>query len=105
MSKVIKDKSKLLLALTSAVAIQGCAQLEVTSTLTPGDNQQPLSHPEKPVYDFEKCYGVAKKGQNDCFSNGLACAGTATEDNQKNAWIFVPEGSCNKITGGSTSKS
>lgn len=101
----MNNKAKAILALTSAVSLQGCAQLEISSTLTPGNTTQALSHPEKPVYEFEKCYGVAKKGQNDCFSNGLACAGTSTEDRQKNAWIFVPADSCNKIDGGSTSKS
>jgi hypothetical protein len=30
---------------------------------------------------FEKCYGVALKGQNDCFGGaGTTCAGTSTVD-------------------------
>ncbi|RTZ61233.1 MAG: DUF2282 domain-containing protein [Gammaproteobacteria bacterium] len=51
---------------------------------------------------MEKCYGVAKAGKNDCQTNSSACAGTAKEDNQKDAWIYVPEGTCGKIAGGST---
>ena len=34
------------------------------------------SHPEKPTYKYEKCYGVAKAGMNDCFFSGNSCAGT-----------------------------
>jgi len=51
---------------------------------------------------MEKCYGVAKAGKNDCQTNTSACAGSAKEDNQKDAWIYVPEGTCGKIAGGST---
>jgi uncharacterized membrane protein len=53
--------------------------------------------------DFEKCYGVAKAGQSDCQTATTSCAGTSKTDNQADAWIFVPEGTCDKITGGSTS--
>ncbi len=53
---------------------------------------------------FEKCYGVAKTGKNDCGSGTEACAGQATKDNAKNAWIGLPKGTCNKIVGGSTTE-
>ena len=44
---------------------------------------------------FEKCYGVAAKGQNDCFAGaGTTCAGTSTVDYQGNAWKLVAKGSC-----------
>jgi uncharacterized membrane protein len=56
----------------------------------------------KPSYKFEKCYGVAKAGQNDCFGTSNACGATSTTDNQRDAWIYVPAGTCKKITGGST---
>jgi len=51
---------------------------------------------------MEKCYGIAKAGKNDCQTSSSACAGTSAEDNQKDAWIYVPEGTCGKIAGGST---
>ncbi len=52
--------------------------------------------------DMEKCYGVAKAGHNDCAAGpGTTCAGTSTEDGQGNAWLFVPAGTCEKLTGGS----
>lgn len=48
----------------------------------------------------EKCYGVAKAGQNDCQTDHSSCAGTAKKDNQPDAWIAVPKGTCQKIVGG-----
>jgi len=49
---------------------------------------------------YEKCQGIAKAGMNDCGANGHACAGYAKVDNDKNEWIYVPEGTCEKIAGG-----
>lgn len=51
---------------------------------------------------MEKCFGVAKAGKNDCQTSTSACAGTAKDDGQKDAWIYLPEGTCDKIVGGST---
>ncbi|ORT48464.1 membrane protein [Vibrio sp. qd031] len=53
----------------------------------------------------EKCYGVAKAGQNDCATKSSSCAGTSKEDNQKDAFVVVPKGLCDKLTGGSTMSS
>lgn len=50
----------------------------------------------------EKCYGVAKAGQNDCAAGpGTTCAGTSKTDAQGNAWTFVLAGTCEKLVGGS----
>lgn len=57
-------------------------------------------HPEKPTYKYEKCYGVARAGQNDCFFAGNSCAGTASKDDDPQAWVYVPQGTCKKISGG-----
>lgn len=51
--------------------------------------------------DMEKCYGVAEAGKNDCQTATTSCAGTATEDRQPDAWIYLPKGTCDKIAGGS----
>ena len=56
----------------------------------------------KPQFEIEKCYGVARAGRNDCQTSNSSCAGTSKRDNQGDAWIYVPAGSCNKIVGGST---
>lgn len=50
--------------------------------------------------DNEKCAGVVKAGKNDCATASSACAGTVAKDNQKDAWIYVPKGTCEKIAGG-----
>jgi uncharacterized membrane protein len=47
---------------------------------------------------MEKCYGVAKAGQNDCKAGaGTTCAGTSQANYQGNAWKLVPAGTCTKI--------
>ncbi|PCK07757.1 MAG: hypothetical protein COA42_12705 [Alteromonadaceae bacterium] len=52
--------------------------------------------------EMEKCYGVAKSGNNDCASGpGTSCAGTSTSDAQKDAWMYVAKGTCKKLVGGS----
>lgn len=54
----------------------------------------------QPSFSFEKCYGIAKAGQNDCQTATHSCAGTANADSQGDSWIYVPAGTCAKITGG-----
>ncbi len=51
---------------------------------------------------FEKCYGVAKAGQNDCGTSKHACAGQASKDSDPAEWVYVPTGTCAKIVGGKT---
>jgi len=50
---------------------------------------------------MEKCYGISKAGKNDCQTSISACAGTAKKDGQKDAWLFLPKCSCEKIVGAS----
>lgn len=52
--------------------------------------------------DMEKCYGVAKAGKNDCGTSVHACAGQSTQDKDAGEWIYVPKGTCDKISGGKT---
>ncbi|MEO7742901.1 MAG: DUF2282 domain-containing protein [Usitatibacter sp.] len=47
----------------------------------------------------EKCYGVAKAGQNDCGTATHSCAGKASKDNAANEWKMVPKGTCEKMGG------
>jgi uncharacterized membrane protein len=61
---------------------------------------QAQTHPEKPTYKYEKCYGIAKAGMNDCFFASNSCAGTVAADKEPGAWIYVPQGTCRKISGG-----
>jgi uncharacterized membrane protein len=58
--------------------------------------------PDMPKFKAEKCYGIAKAGKNDCASQGNnSCAGTSKKDGDAKAWLFVPEGYCERIVGGS----
>jgi uncharacterized membrane protein len=50
--------------------------------------------------DTEKCAGIVKAGKNDCGTSKSACAGTIKVDNDAEAWIAVPKGSCERIAGG-----
>ena len=48
----------------------------------------------------EKCYGVAKGGQNDCGTAKHACAAQgAKTDNDPTEWKYVAKGTCDKMGG------
>jgi uncharacterized membrane protein len=49
--------------------------------------------------DQEKCYGVAKAGQNDCGTATHGCAGMANADSDPAEWKFVAKGTCLKAGG------
>lgn len=51
--------------------------------------------------DKEKCFGIAKAGQNDCASiSGLhSCAGQSKVDMDKQEWKYVPKGTCKDLKG------
>ncbi|MBB4287153.1 DUF2282 domain-containing protein [Roseospira goensis] len=51
--------------------------------------------------EMEKCYGVAKAGHNDCQTASSSCAGSSKVDGQGDAFVAVPEGTCDKLVGGS----
>ena len=53
--------------------------------------------------NWEKCAGISKAGMNDCGATDGAhqCAGQAPEDGMDTEWVYVPEGTCEKIVGGS----
>lgn len=56
----------------------------------------------KPKFEAEKCFAIAKAGKNDCQTANSSCAGTSRRDGQKDAWIYVPAGTCSKLVGGNT---
>jgi uncharacterized membrane protein len=48
----------------------------------------------------EKCYGIAKAGQNDCGTAKHACAGLGAKvDKDPNEWKYVSKGSCENVGG------
>ena len=59
-----------------------------------------LAHPAAAQdKDKEKCYGIAKAGQNDCGTAAHTCAGKAKKDNAPDDWKYVPKGTCGKMGG------
>ena len=56
--------------------------------------------PEQPQ-TWEKCAGVSKAGGNDCgaLDGNHKCHGMSTKDNDANEWVYVPEGTCERIGG------
>lgn len=59
----------------------------------------PASAADKPK--VEKCFGISKAGKNDCQTVTSACAATSKKDGQKDAFLYVIKGTCEKIVGGS----
>lgn len=49
----------------------------------------------------EKCFGIAKAGQNDCanLSGSHSCAGQSKVDNAPDEWKYVPKGTCKDMKG------
>jgi uncharacterized membrane protein len=49
----------------------------------------------------EKCFGIAKAGQNDCASTSGAhsCAGQSKVDMDKMEWKYVAKGTCKSMKG------
>ena len=82
MEKIVKSAIASILALTTASSI-------IISTNAAAAEQQ-----------AEKCFGIAKAGMNDCETAAASCAGSAKKDAQPDAYLFVPQGLCNKIAAG-----
>lgn len=52
----------------------------------------------------EKCYGVAKAGENSCAGNGHSCQGQAKADNDPGEWKYVAKGQCTELGGSPTAE-
>lgn len=80
-------------------SLVGSALLAAASLASTGAQAGPAAAPS---FEFEKCYGLVAAGKNDCQTANSSCAGTSVRDNQLDAWIYLPAGSCTKLVGGST---
>jgi uncharacterized membrane protein len=78
--KLITSTFSMLLALTASSAVFADAS---------------PSFPEQ-----EKCFGIVKAGSNDCNTATTSCAGAVTKDSQRDAFLLLPKGTCEKIVGG-----
>ena len=75
-------------ALVAAIAVPSIASA-----------QQPVPAPS---FKVEKCYGIAKAGKNDCASTGNnSCGGTSKVNADPRAWVYVPDGYCDRIVNAS----
>jgi uncharacterized membrane protein len=84
----MKKASSLTLAVAGLVALAGA----------PLARAHDVTHVEQPK-GSERCFGVAKKGQNDCGTAKHACGGVAAKDNEPDEWKYVPKGTCAKMGG------
>jgi len=80
------------LATLSTVAAIAALSCSISANAAPGGE----------VKNWEKCAGVAKMGKNDCgaLDGSHGCAGQAKEDNLAHEWLYLPEGTCDKLAGG-----
>jgi uncharacterized membrane protein len=80
---------------TQAALIAGAGALLVLGVSAAAAQTRPTQAQEN---EKEKCYGIARAGQNDCAAGpGTTCAGTSTRDYQGNAWKLVAKGTCTGI--------
>ncbi|HET8698318.1 MAG TPA: DUF2282 domain-containing protein [Gammaproteobacteria bacterium] len=81
---------RLIVASALAAAIAGPALVPARAQPAP-----------EPTFKAEKCYGIAKAGKNDCQTANSSCAGTSKRDGQRDAWVYVPKGTCDRLVNGS----
>lgn len=81
-------------ALIAAAALSACGggNSEATAGAETATTEEAT---EVVAAEKEKCYGIAKAGENDCAAGeGTSCAGTSVVDYQGNAWKSVEAGEC-----------
>src|SRR5260370_17882242 len=81
------------------VGVGPLAATSATAQMNKGDMEKMMKEKQAQTMKameggkMEKCFGVALKGQNDCFAGaGTTCAGTSTADYQGNAFKLEPHG-------------
>jgi len=72
------------------IAATAAALVSLTFVATPAAAQEK-----------EKCFGIAKAGQNDCanLSGSHSCAGQSKVDMDKGEWKYVAKGTCKGLKG------
>ena len=75
------------------------AALAIAATFSSASHAGPVAQPN----GSEKCFGIAKAGKNDCAAGAHSCAGQSTTNRDKSSFVYLPDGACSKIAGGSTS--
>lgn len=88
-------KNSLLKSFTAILA------LGISSTALAANNEGAAMQQAAPIPGMEKCFGIVKAGMNDCGNASHNCSGEAKINNDKHEWVYVPQGLCKKIVGGS----
>jgi uncharacterized membrane protein len=78
---------------------QATIQAALGSLLALGVAASAVAQMGYPQKEHEKCYGVAKAGQNDCGTDKHSCAGLNKVDNEPTEWKYVAKGTCEKMGG------
>jgi uncharacterized membrane protein len=78
-------------ATTIQAAIAGLLAMGAAGTVPAHDVPAPAG--------MEKCYGIAKAGQNDCGTDKHGCATLSKVDGDSEDWKAVPKGTCLKLGG------
>jgi uncharacterized membrane protein len=59
-----------------------------------------VRHNSAGTVERERCYGIARVGQNDCANAVHSCAKQAKVDSDTREWLAVPKGTCQRLAGG-----
>ncbi|MDE2356549.1 MAG: DUF2282 domain-containing protein [Alphaproteobacteria bacterium] len=83
---------------TLKTALTAATLASLVAGLAGAAGAQGMTKNGKSEAGMEKCYGVARAGQNDCKAGaGTTCAGTSVRDYQGNSWKLTPAGTCTSI--------
>lgn len=88
------SKKMLVSAISAALALS----VSNAHAVTEGEKMMQAA----PIKGMEKCFGVVKAGMNDCGNVSHHCGGEAKVDGDKQEWLLMPTGLCQRIVGGST---
>ena len=85
------------------MSTQATIQAAVAGLIAIGFAASVAAQPVAQKEGTEKCYGIAKAGQNDCGTAKHACAAQGAKvDNDPTEWKYVPKGTCEKMGGKTT---
>ena len=81
--------------LVTSSALASVMALGLVATAGAADSKEPAAKGK------EKCFGIAKAGQNDCanLSGTHSCAGQNKVDNGADEWKYVAAGTCKDMKG------
>jgi len=89
----------LVIAQEMAMRQQTTIQAAIAGLLALGFATAVSAQPVPEQKGKDKCYGIAKAGQNDCGTAAHTCAGKAKKDNAPDEWKYVAKGTCEKLGG------